>query len=84
MPIFFRTNIAGKLFWQVGKLFFTGGKIILTGRKLILAGGKTILAGQLGKLFWQTGHLRKWTSPDDPARVLAAVCRLNPSYINIH
>ena len=28
----------------------------------------------------RTGHLPDWSSPDDPARVLAAVGRLNPSY----
>ena len=27
----------------------------------------------------RTGHLPDWSSPDDPARVLAAVGRLNPS-----
>ena len=30
----------------------------------------------------RTGHLPDWSSPDDPARVLAAVGRLNPSYTN--
>ena len=30
----------------------------------------------------QTGHLPDWSSPDDPARVLAALGRLNPSLPN--
>ena len=29
----------------------------------------------------RTGHLPDWSSPDDPARVLAAVGRLNPSHL---
>ena len=34
-------------------------------------------------LFHWTGHLPDWSSPDDPARVLAAVGRLNPSVTKV-
>ena len=63
-----------------------GGKNILAGGKIILAGGKIIFAG--GKIISSIMEceefiLPDWSPSDDPARVLAAEGRRNPSNINI-
>ena len=60
-----------------------GVKIILAGGKIILVGWKIILTGLVTTRQSHPVRAREfpeWSSPDDPARVLTAVGRLNPSF----
>ena len=71
----------GKLFWQVGKLFWQGRWENYFGRW-----GNT--KENRREILFTDSQIRSldadWSYPDDPARVLAAVGRLNPSAIKLY
>ena len=62
-----------------------GGKVISASGKIILAGGKIVKAGGkiLNSFVGRNDHLPDWSSPNNPARVLAAEGRLNPIKENV-
>ena len=80
VEFFLEKNLKKKLEKKLKKTNFEETKILNKKLKKSPKSGNNFIVS-LHWISMRTDHLPDWSSPDDPARVLAAVGRLNPNHL---